>query len=64
MDAIDGAPALVLELVDGATLADRIAKGRLSVVEALTIAKQIAEALEGAHDRGIVHRGQANVAPI
>ena len=56
MDAIDGTPALVLELVDGATLADRIAKGRLPVAEALTIAQQIAEALEAAHDRGIVHR--------
>jgi Tol biopolymer transport system component len=51
-----GAPALVMELVDGPTLADRIAKGALPVDEALPIAKQIAEALEAAHWQGIVHR--------
>src|ERR1700686_3573559 len=55
LDAIDGTPALVLELVDGATLADRIAKGPLSVAEAVPIAKQIAGALEGAHDRAVGH---------
>jgi serine/threonine-protein kinase len=48
--------ALVLELVDGPTLADRIAKSPLSIDEALPIAKQIAEALEAAHEQGIVHR--------
>jgi serine/threonine protein kinase len=48
--------ALVMELVEGPTLADRIAKGRLPVEEALTIARQIAEALESAHEKGIVHR--------
>jgi hypothetical protein len=48
--------ALVLELVDGPTLADRIARGRIPVAEALTIARQIAEALEAAHEKGIVHR--------
>jgi Tol biopolymer transport system component len=48
--------ALVLELVEGPTLADRIARGRLDVDEALPIARQIAEALESAHERGIVHR--------
>ena len=48
--------ALVLELVEGATLADRIAQGPISVADALPIAKQIAEALEAAHERGIVHR--------
>jgi len=48
--------ALVLELVDGPTLADRIAHGPIPVDEALTIARQIAEALEAAHEHGIVHR--------
>jgi len=48
--------ALVMELVEGATLADRIATGPLAVDEALPIAAQIADALEYAHDRGIVHR--------
>ena len=52
----DGAPALVLELVEGLTLADRVAKSPLSLSEALGIAKQIAEALDAAHERGIVHR--------
>jgi eukaryotic-like serine/threonine-protein kinase len=48
--------ALVLELVEGETLADRVAHGRIPVAEALPLAKQIAEALEAAHDPGIVHR--------
>ncbi|MBI4886566.1 MAG: serine/threonine-protein kinase [Acidobacteria bacterium] len=48
--------ALVLELVDGDTLADRIARGAIPVDEALGIARQIAEALEAAHEQGIVHR--------
>jgi len=48
--------ALVMELVDGPTLADRIARGPLPVDEALPIARQIAEALEAAHEQGIVHR--------
>ena len=48
--------ALVLELVEGPTLADLIARGRVAVPEALRIARQIAEALEAAHDRGIIHR--------
>src|SRR5688572_17615949 len=48
--------ALVLELVEGPTLADRIAQGPIPIDEALTIAKQIAEALEAAHERGVVHR--------
>ena len=50
------APALVLELVEGPTLADRITAGRLRVEEALTIGRQIADALSAAHDKGIVHR--------
>ena len=48
--------ALVLELVEGPTLADRIAEGPIPVDEALPIAKQIAEALEAAHEQGIIHR--------
>src|SRR5204863_6271924 len=48
--------ALVLELVEGETLADRIARGAIPLSEALPIAKQIAEALEAAHEQGIIHR--------
>ncbi len=48
--------ALILELVDGPTLADRVAHGPMPLDEALSIARQIAEALEAAHDRGIIHR--------
>jgi serine/threonine-protein kinase len=52
----DGIQALVLELVEGATLADRISEGPLPIDEALQIARQIAEALEAAHEKGVVHR--------
>jgi serine/threonine protein kinase len=48
--------ALVMELVEGPTLAERIKQGALPIDEALPIAKQIAEALECAHERGIIHR--------
>jgi eukaryotic-like serine/threonine-protein kinase len=48
--------ALVLELIDGVTLADRIALGAVPLDETLSIARQIADALEAAHQRGIVHR--------
>src|SRR5271165_2155431 len=48
--------ALVMELVEGPTLADRVKSGPISIAEALPIAKQICEALEYAHERGIVHR--------
>jgi Tol biopolymer transport system component len=47
---------IVLELVEGPTLADRLARERLSVAEAIGIAKQTADALEAAHEHGIVHR--------
>ena len=50
------AQALVLELVEGPTLADRIAQGPIPIDEALPIAKQIAEALEAAHEAGVIHR--------
>ena len=50
------AEALVLELVEGETHAERLAAGPLPIDEALGIARQAAEALEAAHDRGIVHR--------
>jgi len=52
----DGVRALVMELVEGPTLADRIAQGPIPLDEALPIARQIAEALEAAHEQGIVHR--------
>lgn len=53
---VDGLQFLVLELVEGVTLADRIARAPIPVDEALGIATQIAEALEAAHEKGIVHR--------
>jgi serine/threonine-protein kinase len=52
----DGIRALVLELIEGGTLADRLKKGPLEWTHALRIARQIAEALEAAHERGIIHR--------
>jgi Tol biopolymer transport system component len=51
-----GPDYLVMELVDGVTLAERIAQGPLSLAEASSIARQIADALDYAHDRGIIHR--------
>ena len=51
-----GSSALVLELVEGMTLADRLVHGPLPLEDASSIARQIAEALEAAHDHGIVHR--------
>ena len=52
----EGVPALILELVEGPTLADRLATGPIPLTESLGIARQISEALEAAHARGIVHR--------
>ncbi len=52
----DGVKALVLELVEGPTLAERIAEGPIPVEEALPIARQIAEALEAGHETGVIHR--------
>ena len=51
-----GVTALVMELVEGPTLADRIRQGPLPLDEVLSIAKQIAHALEAAHEQGIIHR--------
>ena len=56
LEEIDGARALVLELVEGETLADRIRRGPAPVADALAIARQIADALDAAHEKGIVHR--------
>jgi serine/threonine-protein kinase len=52
----NGIRALVLELVEGPTLADRIARGAIPLDEAVPIARQIAEALEAAHEQGVIHR--------
>ena len=51
-----GITALVMELVEGADLSQRLTRGAIPVEEALSIAKQIAEALEAAHEAGIIHR--------
>jgi len=56
LEEAGGVQALVLELVEGETLAERLARGPLPVDEALGIARQIGEALETAHEKGIVHR--------
>ena len=56
LEESNGVPALVLELVDGMTLADRIALGPIPLGETLAIARQIAEALEAAHEKSIIHR--------
>ena len=56
LEEAEGVRALVLELVEGPTLADRIKRGPIPLDEALPIAKQIAEALEAAHEKGIIHR--------
>jgi serine/threonine protein kinase len=56
LERSNGTTALVMELVEGPTLADRIAQGPIPLDEALPIALQIAEALETAHEQGIIHR--------
>ena len=56
LEESDGVRALVMELVEGEDLAQRIARGAIPVAEALPIAKQMADALEAAHEQGIIHR--------
>jgi serine/threonine-protein kinase len=56
LEESNGTCALILELVEGQTLADRIAQGPIPIDEALPLARQIAEALEAAHEQGIIHR--------
>ncbi|TDI46272.1 MAG: serine/threonine protein kinase [Acidobacteria bacterium] len=56
LEESDGITALVLELVEGPTLAERIAEGPIPLDEALPIAKQMAEGLEAAHEEGVIHR--------
>jgi len=56
LEESEGQTFLVMELVSGETLAHRIARGSIAIEDALTIASQIADALEAAHDRGVVHR--------
>ena len=56
LEESNGVRALVMELVEGEDLAERIARGAIPVDEALPIAKQIADALEAAHEQGIIHR--------
>ncbi len=56
LEESDGVRALVMELVPGPTLAERLESGPLSLTESLSFALQIAQALEEAHDKGIVHR--------
>lgn len=56
IEEFDGARALVMEFITGTTLSDRMARGALSLREALHIARQIAQALEYAHERSVIHR--------
>ncbi|HEV3214326.1 MAG TPA: protein kinase [Vicinamibacterales bacterium] len=56
LEESNGIRALVLELVEGPTLADRLEQGAVPLDEAMPIARQIAEALEAAHERGVIHR--------
>jgi serine/threonine-protein kinase len=56
LELTDGQQYLVLEYIEGQTLADRLAEGPISVAESLMLARQIAQALEAAHEKGIVHR--------
>ena len=56
LEDAEGVKALVMELVEGEDLAQRMARGAIPLDEALPIAKQIAEALEAAHEQGIIHR--------
>jgi len=67
LEEVDGKRFLVMELVEGPTLAERIQQGPMPVEEVVRIAKQIAEAVESAHDKGVVHRdlkpANVNITP-
>src|SRR5262245_37713123 len=56
LEESDGVRALVMELVEGEDLADRMSRGPIPIAEALPIAKQLADALEAAHEQGVIHR--------
>jgi Tol biopolymer transport system component len=56
LETANGHQYLILEFIEGETLADRLAKGPIAIEESLTLARQIAEALEIAHEKGVVHR--------
>jgi Tol biopolymer transport system component len=56
IEVLGGTSAIVMELVEGSTLADRLNKGALPIDEALSIAAQVCEGLQAAHDRGVIHR--------
>ncbi|MDA2934908.1 serine/threonine protein kinase, partial [Acidobacteria bacterium AH-259-D05] len=56
LEEADGVRFLSLELVEGETLAERVAKGALPVEEALEVCRQIAEGVEAAHEKGVIHR--------
>src|SRR5579864_3644303 len=56
LEQSDGVNFLVMELVPGQTLAERVSTGALKIAEALKVATQIAEALEAAHEKGVIHR--------
>jgi eukaryotic-like serine/threonine-protein kinase len=67
LEEADGSRFLVLELVEGETLAERIKRGPIPIDESLGIVKQIAEALEAAHEKGVIHRdlkpGNVKITP-
>jgi serine/threonine-protein kinase len=56
LEEVDGTKFIVMELVPGETLSEKLSRGGLALEESLSIARQIAEALEAAHERGIIHR--------
>ena len=56
LEEADGKPFLILELVEGEDLAERLKRGAIPLDEATEIARQIAEGLEEAHEKGVVHR--------